>query len=170
MAKDGRDFEAEGWDWRYYADRAKRAKYDFDENELRPYLKLENVLDGLFYVANRLYGITIKPLPNVPLPDDKVVLANRDPKDNRIVLCFTLVDGTTRLFAYDVARFIHYRQIDETQPLRDRYAMSLDLDLVLQAPLIDEPDLPDVKPDSKGDGFDAEVQPWEDGGTIDVGV
>jgi hypothetical protein len=104
------------------------------------------------------------------LPYDKVVLANREPTDNRIVLCFTLVDGTTRQFSFDVARFIHYRQIDESLPLRDRYAMSLELDLELRAPLIDEPHLPDVKPDSKGDGFDAEVQPWEDGGTIDVGV
>ena len=68
MAKDGLDFEAEGWDWRYYADRAKRAKYSFDENELRPYLKLENVRDGLFYCANKLYGITLKPISNVPLP------------------------------------------------------------------------------------------------------
>jgi hypothetical protein len=104
------------------------------------------------------------------LPYDKVVLANREPKDNRIVLYFTLVDGSTRTYSYDVARYIHYRHIDETLPLRDRYAMSLELDLVLQAPLIDEPDLPDVKPDEKGDGFDAEVAPWEDGGTIDVGV
>lgn len=68
MRKDGRDFTAEGWDWRYYADRAKRAKYSFDENELRPYLKLDNVLEGLFHTANRLYGITLKPIANVPLP------------------------------------------------------------------------------------------------------
>ena len=68
MAKDGLDFEAEGWDWRYYADKAKRSKFNFDENELRPYLKLENVRDGLFYSANRLYGITLKPISNVPLP------------------------------------------------------------------------------------------------------
>ena len=68
MAKDGRDFEAEGWDWRFDADRAKRAKYSFDENELRPYLELNNVRDGMFYCANRLYGITFKPLKNVPLP------------------------------------------------------------------------------------------------------
>lgn len=68
MAKDGRDFEAEGWDWRYYADRVKKSKFSFDENELRPYLKLENVRDGLFYCANRLYGITLKPISNVPLP------------------------------------------------------------------------------------------------------
>lgn len=68
MKKDGRDFYSEGWDWHYYADRAKRAKFSFDENELRPYLKLENVRDGLFYCANRLYGITLKPISNVPLP------------------------------------------------------------------------------------------------------
>ena len=68
MKKDGRDFTAEGWDWRYYADRAKRAKYAFDENELRPYLKLENVRDGLFYCANKLYGITLTQIKNVPLP------------------------------------------------------------------------------------------------------
>ena len=104
------------------------------------------------------------------LPYDKVVLSNRNPGDNRIVLCFTLVDGTTRLFSYDVARFIHYREIDETVPLRDRYEMSLELDLMLEAPLIDEPLLPNVTPDNQGSGFDAEVQPWEDGGTIDVGV
>ena len=48
--------------------------------------------------------------------------------------------------------------------------MSLELDLVLEAPLIDEPLLPNVTPDNQGSGFDAEVQPWEDGGTIDVGV
>lgn len=104
------------------------------------------------------------------LPYDKEVLDHRDPKDNRIVLYFTLVDGSTRTYSYDVARYIHYRNVDETLPLRDRYAMSLELDLVLRAPLIDEPDLPDVTPDKQGDGFDAEVHPWEDGGTIDVGV
>jgi hypothetical protein len=104
------------------------------------------------------------------LPYDKVVLGNRDPEDNRIVLCFTLVDGTTRQFSFDVAHYIHYRQVDETVPLRDRYAMSLELDLELKAPLIDIPILPDVKPDKQGSGFDADVHPWEDGGTIDVGV
>ena len=89
MAKDGRDFEAEGWDWRYYADRAKRAKYDFDENELRPYLKLENVLDGLFYVANRLYGITIKPLSNVPLPHpDAQAFEVRDADGSQLAILF----------------------------------------------------------------------------------
>lgn len=68
IKKEGKTFAAEGWDWRYYADRAKKAKFDLDENQVRPYLKLENVRDGVFHVANKLYGITFTQLNNLPLP------------------------------------------------------------------------------------------------------
>lgn len=68
IKKDGGNFTAEAWDWRYYADRAKKAKFSFDENELRPYLKLENVRSGMFAVANKLYGVTFTPLNDIPLP------------------------------------------------------------------------------------------------------
>ncbi|MCI6195801.1 MAG: M3 family metallopeptidase [Prevotella sp.] len=89
MKKDGRDFTAEGWDWRYYADRAKRAKYAFDENELRPYLKLENVRDGLFYCANKLYGITLTPIKNVPLPHPEAqAFEVKDAKGKHIAVLF----------------------------------------------------------------------------------
>ncbi len=60
--------EAEGWDWRYYFEKAKKAKFNLDENEVRPYLKLDNVREGAFYVANKLYGITFTPIRNIPLP------------------------------------------------------------------------------------------------------
>lgn len=68
IKKDGKNFTAEGWDWRYYADRARKAKFDLDENQIRPYLKLDNVRDGIFYVCQKLYGIRFSPLANVPLP------------------------------------------------------------------------------------------------------
>ncbi len=68
IKKDGKNFTAEGWDWRYYADRARKAKFDLDENQVRPYLKLDNVRDGIFYVCQKLYGISFSPLTNVPLP------------------------------------------------------------------------------------------------------
>lgn len=68
IRKEGGRFDAEGWDWRYYFEKAKKAKFDLDENEIRPYLKLENVRDGAFYVANKLYGITFTPIRNIPLP------------------------------------------------------------------------------------------------------
>ncbi|MDR2533811.1 MAG: M3 family metallopeptidase [Tannerellaceae bacterium] len=68
IKKDGGSFKAEGWDWRYYAEKARKARFDMDESLIRPYLKLENVRDGAFYVANRLYGISFAQLDNIPLP------------------------------------------------------------------------------------------------------
>ncbi len=68
IKKDGKDFEAAGWDWRYYADRAKKAKFDFDENLIRPYLQLQNVRDGMFLFAHKLYGISFTPIAEIPLP------------------------------------------------------------------------------------------------------
>lgn len=68
IKREGNTFTAEGWDWRYYFEKAKKAKFDLDENEIRPYLKLENVRDGAYYVANKLYGITFTPITDIPLP------------------------------------------------------------------------------------------------------
>ena len=68
IKKEGGNFEAEGWDWRYYFEKAKKAKFDLDENQVRPYLKLENVRDGAFLLANKLYGITFTPIKDIPLP------------------------------------------------------------------------------------------------------
>lgn len=68
IRKEGKNFTAEAWDWRYYFEKARKAKFNLDENEIRPYLKLDNVRDGAFYVANKLYGITFSPIANIPLP------------------------------------------------------------------------------------------------------
>jgi peptidyl-dipeptidase Dcp len=63
---DGQTFKLEPWDWRYYSERVKKARYDFDEEALRPYFKLDNVRDGAFYVANKLYGITFTERTDIP--------------------------------------------------------------------------------------------------------
>lgn len=81
IKKDGKDFEPAGWDWRYYADRAKKAKYDFDENLIRPYLKLENVRDGMFLFANKLYGVTFTAIDSIPLPHPDAVAFECKDKD-----------------------------------------------------------------------------------------
>ena len=65
---EGKNIEPMGWDWSYYANKAKQAKYAMDENELRPYLKLENVRDGMFLLANKLYGVTFTQVDSIPLP------------------------------------------------------------------------------------------------------
>ena len=60
------------WDWWYYAEKVRKAKYDFDENELKPYLSLNNVRDGMFLAANRLYGITFNQRTDIPVYFDGV--------------------------------------------------------------------------------------------------
>lgn len=57
----------QSWDWWYYAEKLRKQKYDFDETQITPYLKLENVRDGMFDVANKLYGITFTKLTNLPV-------------------------------------------------------------------------------------------------------
>lgn len=63
---EGGNFKIEAWDWWFYAERVKKAKYDLDEEMLRPYFELENVRKGAFDVATRLYGITFEEVKNVP--------------------------------------------------------------------------------------------------------
>lgn len=60
IKKEGKNFEPEAWDFRYYQNKAKMAKYAVDENEVSQYLELNNVREGIFYVANKLYGLTFK--------------------------------------------------------------------------------------------------------------
>lgn len=55
----GGDFELASWDWQYYAEKVRKAKYDLDEEQIKPYFELKNVLEnGVFFAAEKLYGIT----------------------------------------------------------------------------------------------------------------
>jgi len=69
----GGTFKLEAWDWRYYQEKVKKAKYDLDEQALRPYFKIDSVQQGAFYVATKLYGLTFTPRPDLPVyhPDVK---------------------------------------------------------------------------------------------------
>lgn len=60
IKKDGYNFEPEGWDYMYYLNKAKQAKYAIDEDKVSEYLEINNVLKGIFYVANKLYGLTFR--------------------------------------------------------------------------------------------------------------
>jgi peptidyl-dipeptidase Dcp len=64
---EGGKFKLESWDWWYYAEKVRKAKYDLDEEQIRPYFELNNVRDGAFTVANKLYGLSFKKLENMPL-------------------------------------------------------------------------------------------------------
>jgi peptidyl-dipeptidase Dcp len=71
--KDGVDkksghFDLKPWDWQRYAEKVRKARYDLDEDALKPYFELHKVLqDGVFYAANRLYGITFKQRKDIPV-------------------------------------------------------------------------------------------------------
>lgn len=65
---EGGNFKLEAHDWWYYAEKLRKAKYDLDDTELRPYFTLDNVRDGAFAVANKLYGITFTRIEDIPLP------------------------------------------------------------------------------------------------------
>ena len=64
---EGGDFTLAPGDWRYYTEKVRKAKYDLDDQALRPYFKLDDVQQGAFHVANRLYGITFTPRPDLPV-------------------------------------------------------------------------------------------------------
>ncbi|MFB3905592.1 MAG: M3 family metallopeptidase [Acidobacteriota bacterium] len=63
---EGPDFKLEPWDWRYYSEKVKKAKYDLDENQIREYFTLDSVRQGSFYVANKLYGLTFEERTDIP--------------------------------------------------------------------------------------------------------
>ncbi len=63
---EGGHFSVEASDWRYYAEKIRKARYDFDEAEARPYFSLEATLKGVFYTANRLFGLTFKERHDLP--------------------------------------------------------------------------------------------------------
>ena len=64
---EGANFKLQSWDWWYYAEKLRKQKYDLDENELKPYFSLENVRNGMFAVAGKLYGITFTKVTNLPV-------------------------------------------------------------------------------------------------------
>ena len=73
--QEGGGFRLAPWDWQYYAEQVRRREYDLDEEQIKPYLELDRVLrDGVFFAANRLYGLTFKDRNDLPVyhPDVQV--------------------------------------------------------------------------------------------------
>ncbi len=64
--KEGLNIDIMPWDWWYYAEKIKLEKYNLDENEIRPYLKVDNVINGTFILANKLFGMTFEEQTDIP--------------------------------------------------------------------------------------------------------
>ena len=69
---EGKGEKIEAWDWWYYSERLRKAKYNLEEEALRPYFKLENVRQGVFDLASKLYGLKFKKLSDMPVYDPDV--------------------------------------------------------------------------------------------------
>lgn len=65
-AKEGNNIDIMPWDWWHYAEKIKMDKYNLDENEIRPYLKVDNVINGTFTLANKLFGMTFEEQTDIP--------------------------------------------------------------------------------------------------------
>jgi peptidyl-dipeptidase Dcp len=65
--KEGAGVKIEPWDYRYYMEKVRKAKYDLDQNEVKPYLQLDKLREGIFWVAGELFNFKFTPAPNVPV-------------------------------------------------------------------------------------------------------
>lgn len=72
--KEGAKITIEPWDYRYYMEKVRKERYDLDQNEVKPYLQLDKLRDGMFWVAGELFNFKFSPVTNVPVyhPDVKV--------------------------------------------------------------------------------------------------
>jgi peptidyl-dipeptidase Dcp len=84
-------FKLEPWDWQHYAEEVRKARYDLDESQIKPYFELDNVLkNGVFYAANQLYGLTFKERKDIPVyqPDVRVFeVFDKDGKSLALFYC-----------------------------------------------------------------------------------
>lgn len=80
--REGSKFKLQSWDWWYYAEKIRKERYNLDEADLKPYFSLDNVQKGMFYVANKLYGITFVKRDDLPVYHPEVVAYEVKDKDN----------------------------------------------------------------------------------------
>jgi len=82
-------FKLQPWDWNLYAEQVKKERYDVDENQIRPYFELNNVLqNGVFYAANQLYGLTFKERHDIPVYQEDVRVFDVFDKDGTQIALF----------------------------------------------------------------------------------
>jgi peptidyl-dipeptidase Dcp len=78
----------QGWDWRYYSEKVMKEKYELNDEMLRPYFSIDNVIGGIFYVAEKLYGITFKEVTNLPKYHEDVRTYEVYDKDGSLLSLF----------------------------------------------------------------------------------
>lgn len=85
MDEEGKGEKLEPWDWWYYAEKLRKAKYDLDEEELKAYFKLENVRKGAFDLAGKLWGLQFKQLEDMPVYNPEVEVFEVSDSDGSLI-------------------------------------------------------------------------------------
>ncbi|KQQ88566.1 M3 family metallopeptidase [Massilia sp. Leaf139] len=83
-------FQVAAYDWNYYSDKVRAAKYSFDANQLKPYFEFNNVLNGAFFAANQLWGITFKERKDLPVYDPDVRVYDVFEEDGKHLAIFVM--------------------------------------------------------------------------------
>lgn len=84
-------FKLEPWDWNYYAEQVRKQKYDLDESQIKPYFEVRTVLEkGVFYAAEKLYGITFKERKDLPVYNPDVVAYEVFDRDGKSIAIYYL--------------------------------------------------------------------------------
>ena len=80
IAEDGANFRLAAWDWRYYAEKLRKARYDLDEAEIKPYFELSNMIAAAFFTADKLFGLEFLERKDIPVyhPDVRVWEVSKD--------------------------------------------------------------------------------------------
>ncbi len=85
------DFSLEPWDWNFYAEQVRKAKYDLDENQIKPYFEVSTVLEkGVFFAAEKFYGITFKERKDLPVYHPDVVAYEVFDRDGKSLAIYYL--------------------------------------------------------------------------------
>ncbi len=113
-------FSVEPWDWEFYAEQVRKAKFDLDETQVRPYFEIDNVLrNGVFYAATRLYGITFQERHDLPVyaPDVRVFeVFNADGSHLALFYCDYWKRDNKRGGAW-MSSFVRQSKLKDTRPV-----------------------------------------------------
>lgn len=120
MNASGQEGSLEPWDWNFYAEKVRKAEYDLDENEIKPYFEVEAVMeDGVFYAAEKLFGITYKKRDDIPVYHEDVLVYELFEEDGSELGLFY-----ADFFARDSKRggawmsnFVSQSKLDGTKPV-----------------------------------------------------
>ena len=88
ISKEGANFQLEAWDWWHYSEKLRQEKFDFKEEEVKPYFSEEKVLEGAFDVANKLFGITFSERNDLPIYRENIRSFVVKDSDNKVIGIF----------------------------------------------------------------------------------